>query len=69
MIDLVAVRDGHVLGIDLIGHPGPYSAGYPLERTRVLRRAGMRIFPLSFHDWKTRQEEVLDALEASLVGP
>ena len=62
-IDLVIVRDERALGIDLLGHPGPYGDVYPLERTRMLHRAGLSIFTLPFSRWRMDSSGCVNAIE------
>lgn len=50
-IDLLAQRDGVAVGIDLIGYPGRFAGPFPLERYRMLRRAGLRVIPLPYSVW------------------
>ncbi len=61
-IDLLAERGGVALGVDLIGHPGPYQDAFELERYRLFRRAGLRLFPLPWSAWKKDRINCLDAL-------
>ncbi len=61
-IDLLVERDGSALGIDLIGHPGPYKDAFELERYRLFRRAGLRLFPLPWSAWKKNRENCLTAV-------
>ncbi len=51
-IDLVVERGGRSLGIDLVGAPGRFHQAFRLERYRTLKRAGLRLFPLSLSAWR-----------------
>ncbi len=65
-VDLVVENGGVMLGIDLIGYPGIYSDAFELERYRLFNRAGLSIFPLTYHGWRRDRRACLDALEAWL---
>jgi hypothetical protein len=64
VVDLVVERDGKVFGIDLIGQPGALGVPLDLERYRMLRRAGLSIFPLSLASWMANETSCLEALES-----
>lgn len=51
LIDLVALKNGRVLAVDLVGYPGIYQDFLPVERYRMLCRAGLDLVPLSYSDW------------------
>lgn len=61
-IDLVVQRGPRALGIDLIGYPGETCAALDLERYRVLRRAGLTLFPLSYRAWRLDRAACLAAV-------
>ena len=61
-LDLVAVRDGAALGIDLIGHPGRYAPAFALERYQMLNRAGLDIFPLAYSAWLKSPDTCIKAI-------
>lgn len=67
-IDLVAEKQGVSLGIDLIGFSAEYGDALDLERYRILRRAGFRLFPLSYRLWQQQPTVCLDALNAAVVS-
>lgn len=46
VVDLVVEREGKLFGIDLIGQGGALGAALDLKRYRMLRRAGLSVFPL-----------------------
>jgi hypothetical protein len=63
VVDLVVESQGKVFGIDLIGQRGTLGAAFDLERYRMLRRAGLSIFPLSLASWISNETSCLEALE------
>jgi hypothetical protein len=63
VVDLVVERGGKVFGIDLIGQPGALGAPLDLERYRMLRRAGLSVFPLSLASWVSDEASCLQAIE------
>jgi hypothetical protein len=65
-LDLVAARDGHSCGIDLVGYPGAHELAFPLERYKMFHRAGLRIFPLPYSHWCLSKDECLEAIERVL---
>jgi hypothetical protein len=68
IVDLVVERDGSVLGIDLIGQSGSLGTALDLERYRMLRRAGLAVFPLSLESWISNQSSCLEAIERHASG-
>jgi hypothetical protein len=68
-VDLVIERGSSVLGIDLIGQPGALGAPLDLERYRMLRRAGLSVFPLPVGSWISDETSCLAAIERQLVAP
>ncbi len=62
-VDLLVVRGGVIMGIDLIGYPGPYCDAFQLERYRLFNRADLPIFPLTYHAWRTAPNDCLTAIE------
>jgi hypothetical protein len=63
-IDLVVEQSGKTLGIDLIGYPGEFAAVFDLERYRMLQRAGLVLFPLSYHAWRQDENACLEAIRS-----
>ena len=61
-IDLVAEHSGKTLGIDLIGYPGEFADVFDLERYRMLQRAGLALFPLSYRAWRQNKEACIEAI-------
>lgn len=58
-VDLLCSKEGESLGIDLIGFPGVSFEAVGLERYLALRRAGIRLIPVSLAEWEVRRDEVL----------
>lgn len=50
-IDLIAQNSNKIYGIDLIGFPGEFEEAFPLERYKMLNRAGLRTFALPYTYW------------------
>lgn len=50
-IDFVIQTTEKTIGVDLIGFPGRYEDAFSLERYKMFKRAGMRIFPLAYSEW------------------
>lgn len=63
VIDLVVEKGGKTLGIDLVGHPGEFAEAFELERCRMLKRAGLDIFPLPYSAWQRDLVTCLQAIE------
>ncbi|MBN2291888.1 MAG: hypothetical protein JXM70_05650 [Pirellulales bacterium] len=61
-IDLAVEQSGKTLGIDLIGYPGEFAEAFDLERYRMLQRAGLLLFPLSYYAWQKDKDACLDAI-------
>jgi hypothetical protein len=68
VVDLVVEREGKVLGIDLIGQSGTLGTPLDLERYRMLRRAGLSVFPLSLASWISNESSCLEAIERHPPG-
>ena len=65
-IDLIVEREGSTLGIDLIGHPGPFHEAFSLENYRMFQRAGLRLIPLPLSAWHKNRAECLTMVERAL---
>ncbi|MBN2527624.1 MAG: hypothetical protein JXR76_14620 [Deltaproteobacteria bacterium] len=65
-MDLLLRQNTRSLGIDLIGYPGDYARLYQLDRYRMLRRAGLTIFPLPYSQWCKDPNMCLDAIKSLL---
>lgn len=61
-IDVLARRENHYLAIDLIGYPGPYSDFFELDSYKVIRRAGVNVFSLSYALWQQDKERCINAV-------
>ncbi len=55
-MDLVVAGEQGTCGIDLIGYPGEFESVFSLERYKMFRRAGLRVFPLPFSKWRVDPE-------------
>jgi hypothetical protein len=62
-VDLLIAKDGHSLGIDLVGYPGSLVNAFDLERHRLFQRAGLRLFPLSYSAWCNERPMCLQAID------
>lgn len=62
VVDILVKTNNSYFGIDLIGYPGEYEQAFTLERYKMLKRASLNVFPVSYIDWITRKEECLKAL-------
>jgi len=67
-IDLIVAGPAGLCGIDLIGYPGQFAGAFTLERYRMLRRAGLRTFPLPYTQWLADRERALREFAAFLNG-
>ncbi|MEM7600479.1 MAG: ATP-binding protein [Verrucomicrobiota bacterium] len=68
-IDLVARSADMILGIDLIGFPGPLTEPMTMQRHLLFRRAGISLFPLPFSEWVERRGDVLQELVEAMESP
>jgi hypothetical protein len=68
-IDLLVEREYSTLGIDLIGYPGPHAKAFDLEKYRMLERAELRIFPLSYSAWRKDKQACLAAIQQWTTRP
>ncbi len=55
-MDLVVAGKQGTCGIDLIGYPGEFEAVFSLERYKMFHRAGLRVFPLPYSNWRVDRE-------------
>lgn len=62
-VDLLCLKDGKSVGVDLVGFPGHGFEAISLQQHLMLRRAGIRLFPLSLVEWETKKDKVLRELE------
>jgi len=63
VVDILVQKGDKYFGIDLIGFPGQYEAAFTLERYKMLKRASLEVFPVSYIDWLTRKEMCLEAID------
>ena len=66
-IDFVIQKEVKTIGIDLIGFPGRYEDAFSLERYKMFKRAGMRIFPLAYSEWEKSSKTCLDEIRSFLL--
>lgn len=66
-IDLLVKVSDKYFGINLVGYPGEYEDAYPMERYRILNRAGIHMFPLPYSDWYFENENTGKILKAFLL--
>lgn len=62
LMDVVIVKDGRSMGIDLIGYPGDFTAAYSMDRYRMCMRAGMKIFPLPYSNWRSNRAKCVESI-------
>jgi hypothetical protein len=67
-LDLVVEREGRAMGIDLIGCPGCFAGAFPLERYRMLQRAGLVVLPLPYSAWRRDRKRCLEAIISYFEG-
>lgn len=63
-VDLLCRKGDVSIGVDLIGFPGRYAEAMELKRHLMLRRAGIRLLPLSLLEWQVQRKEVLEKISA-----
>ncbi|MCP5535984.1 MAG: hypothetical protein H7A51_07075 [Akkermansiaceae bacterium] len=61
-VDLLLMENDNVMGVDLIGYPGETFPAVDLHRCKVLRRAGFRLLPLGYTEWKTQKNHALTVM-------
>ncbi len=65
-LDLLLQTKSGYYAIDLIGYPGDFVHALSVERIRILNRAQIKVFPVSFADWYFDQDTVLGHITAFL---
>ncbi|MFQ3251188.1 MAG: hypothetical protein ACI9O6_003035 [Glaciecola sp.] len=65
-IDVLARQNGRYLAIDLIGFPGPWEDYFELNTYKVIKRAGIDVFPLSYALWVKNRQACIDSLLSSI---
>lgn len=63
LVDLVVIKNGKTVGIDLVGYPGHLCKGEELQRLRLARRAGLNIYPIGYSEWQLRKDDLLAFFE------
>ena len=61
-VDVVAEKEGHALGIDLVGCVGEYAGSFGIERYRLFNRAGLPLMPLPYSAWHGDEQACVDAV-------
>ncbi|MFK7910590.1 MAG: DEAD/DEAH box helicase [Akkermansiaceae bacterium] len=61
-VDLLLMKNGRALGLDLIGYPGESYAAIDLHRLKVLRRAGFRLLPLGYTEWTAQKSHAIESI-------
>lgn len=64
--DIVAKNKGKLFGINLIGYPGAYDGVLDLDRIKVFKRAGNRVFPIPYNQWLYNKERLIEDLKRFL---
>lgn len=67
-LDILLKYKGKYVGIDLIGYPGEFKDMFGLERYRILKRAGIDIFPFPYSNWYFEKEQTLKAFFDFIEG-
>lgn len=67
-MDLVLVKDGMTLAINLIGFPDDEMFALALEHYKIFERAGLHIMPLELSAWLFRKEQVIQVILDKLVA-
>ncbi|MFK8044125.1 MAG: AAA domain-containing protein [Crocinitomicaceae bacterium] len=62
-IDVLAVKDGQYIAIDLVGFPGDVGDFYELERYKMLERGKIKLFPLPYAYWLYDKSFCLRSIE------
>ncbi|PWJ38618.1 DEAD/DEAH box helicase [Sediminitomix flava] len=57
-LDLVFVHKEKCICIDLIGYPGAFSESFPSSYYKILKRAGIDVFPLPYYTWKNNKQVI-----------
>ncbi|MGJ8724881.1 MAG: DEAD/DEAH box helicase [Roseibacillus sp.] len=58
-VDLLFKKEERLLGIDLVGTPDSLGNVVSIEKTLLLKRAGLSLLPLSLAEWEVRKENFL----------
>ncbi len=68
VVDLVIEKGCRVVAIDLVGHPGPLAHALELDRYRMLRRAGLPLFPIAWSAWIRDPTACVEAIDEAAFG-
>jgi len=68
-VDLLLIDGEDVMGIDLVGYPGEMFDAVDLHRTKILRRAGFRLFPLGYAEWIAQKDHAVGTMVRELRHP
>ena len=63
-IDLLFKKENRLIAIDLIGTPDHLGQAVSIEKTLLLKRAGLPLYPLSIAELQTRGKEILTEMLA-----
>jgi hypothetical protein len=61
-MDILVRMNKKYVAIDLIGFPGPWNAHFELNTYKVIKRAGINVFPLSYALWLKDRAACIEAL-------
>ena len=61
-IDILARKNGKYVAIDLVGYPGPWQDYFELDTYKIIKRAGLEVFPLSYALWVKNKQLCVDSL-------
>lgn len=70
IIDIVIEHDMGLLGIDLVGFPGPFEKTIDLYKYKALARAGIKMIPIPYSLWRFKrtrcEERICELLDIAL---
>jgi hypothetical protein len=61
-MDILVRMNKKYVAVDLIGFPGPWDTFFELNTYKVIKRAGINVFPLSYALWLKDREVCVEAL-------
>jgi hypothetical protein len=65
-IDILVKTENKYIAIDLIGYPGPWGDYFELSTYKVIKRAGIEVFPVTYALWVKDKQACLQALKHAL---
>lgn len=65
-VDLLARHRGHAVAVDAVGCGTAAGQAWEWERYRLLERAGLSLFPVSYVEWREHRNRVLERLRNAL---